>query len=79
MEHAEPYVQRLADVQELEEIRLGGNTIGIAAAADLGRVLATKSQLRVRTSTAARCDIKLMGERLGTVGRLFRHFHWSTH
>ena len=44
----EPHVKALRELEDVEEIRLQGNTIGIEAAAALAEVLKTKKTLQVR-------------------------------
>jgi len=44
----EPYIKALGDNNEVEEIRLGGNTLGIEACEALAKVLETKKTLQVQ-------------------------------
>lgn len=44
---AEPHIKALREMQDVEEVRLQGNTIGIEAAAALAEVLKTKKTLKV--------------------------------
>lgn len=41
-------MEQLTDVEELEEVRFGGNTLGIDACAAVGDALSTKKGLKVR-------------------------------
>lgn len=43
----EPHVKALREMQDVEEVRLEGNTIGIEAAAALADVLKSKKTLQV--------------------------------
>ena len=44
----EPHIKTLRDMQDVEEIRLLGNSFGIEACKVLGEVLGTKKTLQVR-------------------------------
>lgn len=46
-EDIQPYVDEIAKVQGLEEIHLGGNTLGIGACKALGSALETQKNLKV--------------------------------
>ena len=46
----EPHLNALRDNNDVEEIRLGGNTLGIGACEALAKVLETKKTLQVTTS-----------------------------
>lgn len=46
----EPHIKELRDNNNVEEIRLGGNTLGIEACEALAKVLETKKTLQVHTS-----------------------------
>ncbi|KAI0436015.1 RNI-like protein [Xylaria telfairii] len=46
-EHLEPHIGPLRDMQDVEEVRVLGNTLGIGACKLLGEVLATKKTLKV--------------------------------
>ena len=45
---AEPHIKALREMQDVEEVRLQGNTIGIDAAAAIAEVLKEKKTLQVR-------------------------------
>ncbi|KAJ2002527.1 Ran GAP Rna1, partial [Coemansia sp. S85] len=45
-EDIEPYLEELRNVENLEELRLNGNTIGAEAAEALASVLKTKPTLK---------------------------------
>lgn len=47
-ESIEAHLEQLTDVAELEEVRFGGNTLGIDACAAVGDALSTKKGLKVR-------------------------------
>ena len=47
-EQTEAHIKALRDMDDVEEIRLQGNTLGIEACKVLGAVLETKKTLRVR-------------------------------
>lgn len=49
-EEAKPYVDELEAVEDLEEIHLGGNTLGIEACQAFGEVLSKKKTLKVSES-----------------------------
>lgn len=51
VESIEPYLKQLNEVEDLEEIRLGGNTLGIQACAAVGSELVTKPNLKVSAHT----------------------------
>lgn len=44
-----PYLAQLEAVRELEEVRFGGNTLGVDACKGVADALATKKQLKVST------------------------------
>lgn len=44
----EKYIKELREMEDIEEIRLQGNTLGIEACRALGEVLQTKKTLQVR-------------------------------
>lgn len=44
----EPHIKALRDNNEVEEIRLGGNTLGVEACEALAKVLETKKALQVQ-------------------------------
>ncbi|PWN91769.1 RNI-like protein [Acaromyces ingoldii] len=46
-QEAQPYVDELEQVQDLEEIHLGGNTLGIEACQAFGEILSKKKTLKV--------------------------------
>ena len=69
----EPYLREI-NPEVLEEIHLGGNTIGIEAAQALAEVLQKASKLRVRLlhfSSNKRTPNVYLG------GRLRRYLHWT--
>lgn len=47
-EDLEPHIKELRDMEDVEEVRLLGNTLGIGACKLLGEILSTKKNLRVR-------------------------------
>jgi len=47
---AEPHIKALRDNNAVEEIRLGGNTLGVEACEALAKVLKTKKSLQVQFS-----------------------------
>jgi len=51
-EQTEAHIKALRDMDDVEEIRLQGNTLGIEACKVLGEVLETKKTLKVRFSAA---------------------------
>ncbi|KAJ9157403.1 Ran GTPase-activating protein 1 [Pleurostoma richardsiae] len=46
-EDLEPYIKELREMEDVEEVRLLGNTLGVGACKLLGEVLATKKSLQV--------------------------------
>ena len=50
----EPYLKDLHAVQQLEEVRLDGNTLGVEACAAVGEALSTQQSLRVSIPEATR-------------------------
>ena len=46
-EDLEPYIAELRSLDDVEEVRVLGNTLGIGACKLLGEVLATKKALKV--------------------------------
>ncbi|KAK4053659.1 Ran GAP Rna1 [Microbotryomycetes sp. JL201] len=46
-ESIEPYLKDLEQVSDLEEVRFGGNTLGVDACSAVADALATKSQLKI--------------------------------
>lgn len=46
-ESIEPHLEQLNAVEQLEEVRFGGNTLGIDACAAVGDALSTKQALKV--------------------------------
>ena len=49
-EDLEPHIAGLRAMEDVEEVRLLGNTLGVGACKLLGEVLATKKTLRVRSN-----------------------------
>lgn len=47
-EDIQPYIEQLNEIEDLQEIHLGGNTFGIGACQALGEVLQEKKNLKVR-------------------------------
>ncbi|MBE3046262.1 hypothetical protein IMZ48_27740 [Candidatus Bathyarchaeota archaeon] len=47
-EDLEPHIKELRGMEDLEEVRILGNTLGIGACKLLGEVLSTKKNLQVR-------------------------------
>lgn len=47
-EDVTPYIREIEQIQELEEIHLGGNTLGVGACRALGKALEQQKALRVR-------------------------------
>ena len=50
----EPYLNELHAVEQLDELRLDGNTLGVEACAGVGDALSTKQSLRVSITGAIR-------------------------
>lgn len=48
-EDVEPHIKALRELEDVEEVRLQGNTVGIEAAAALADVLRTKKTLQVNS------------------------------
>jgi Ran GTPase-activating protein 1 len=46
----EPHIKALRELEDIEEVRLQGNTLGVEACKVLGEVLATKKSLQVSIS-----------------------------
>lgn len=46
-EDIEPHIKALNDMEDVEEVKILGNTLGIGACKRLGEVLATKKNLKV--------------------------------
>jgi len=46
-EDIEQYIKEINEIEDLQEIHLGGNTLGVGACQALGDVLKTKKNLRV--------------------------------
>lgn len=44
----QPYLDELDKVENLEEVRFGGNTLGVEACEGVAKVLLTKKSLKVR-------------------------------
>lgn len=53
---AEPHIKALRELENVQEVRLQGNTIGIEAAEALAEVLKTKKTLQVWSSFRARFE-----------------------
>lgn len=53
-EDLEPHIAELRGMEDVEEVRLLGNTLGVGACKLLGEVLATKKNLQVGTFTTWR-------------------------
>lgn len=51
-EDLEPHIAELRAMDDVEEVRLLGNTLGVGACKLLGEVLATKKSLQVRECSA---------------------------
>lgn len=72
------YADELAELSDVAEIHLGGNTIGVGAAEALAMVIGTKKTLKVctfKSCTLAKC--LLISYYSGR--RLFRHLHRATY
>jgi Ran GTPase-activating protein 1 len=54
-EDLEAYIADLKSLDDVEEVRLLGNTLGVGACKLLGEVLATKKSLKVRSSLYDLC------------------------
>jgi hypothetical protein len=46
-EDIEPYIKEINAIEDLQEIHLGGNTLGVGACQALGETLKTKNNLKV--------------------------------
>lgn len=46
-EDIQPHIESLQDMQDVEEVRFQGNTLGIGACEALGKVLESKTSLQV--------------------------------
>ena len=56
-EDLEPHIAELRAMEDVEEVRLHGNTLGVGACKLLGEVLATKKSLQVsHHRTQTQCD-----------------------
>lgn len=53
----EPHVSALRDMQNVEEVRVLGNTLGIGACKLLGEILATKKTLKVSCTMSPICFV----------------------
>ena len=51
-ESIQPYIEQLNAIENLEEVRFGGNTLGVDACAAVGEALSTKKSLKVRRRVA---------------------------
>ena len=49
-EDLEPHIKELRDMEDVEEVRILGNTLGLGACKLLGEVLSTKKNLQVCVS-----------------------------
>ena len=47
-EDLEPHIKELREMEDVDEVKITGNTLGIGACKLLGEVLSTKKNLRVR-------------------------------
>lgn len=54
-EDLEPHIAELRALNDVEEVRILGNTLGVGACKLLGEVLATKKTLRVSCSRKSVC------------------------
>jgi Ran GTPase-activating protein (RanGAP) involved in mRNA processing and transport len=70
-EDVEPYLRDI-DPEQLEEIHLGGNTIGVEAALALASVLQKASKLKVRNLFVTLC---MYIDRQNVGGRFRRYLH----
>lgn len=57
-EDVEPYIKELRGMDDVEEVRLLGNTLGVGACKLLGEVLATKTSLQVSLHHVAHASAK---------------------
>lgn len=57
-EDVEPHIQELRAMDDVEEVRLLGNTLGVGACKLLGEVLATKKSLQVSPNCVAHAGAK---------------------
>lgn len=57
-EDVEPHIKDLRSMNDVEEVRLLGNTLGVGACKLLGEVLATKTSLQVSTHHVAHASAK---------------------
>lgn len=75
-EDLEPHIKELRGMDDVEEVRILGNTLGIGACKLLGEVLSTKKNLQVRTAPPPRLtpppNKSLLPDR-----ELRRHLHGS--
>jgi hypothetical protein len=55
----EPYLKPLRDSQDVQEIRLAGNTLGVEASEAIAKVLETKKTLQVLDQVPHRVDSPL--------------------
>lgn len=54
-ESIQPYIEQLNAIENLEEVRFGGNTLGVDACAAVGEALSTKKSLKVGWSGSLFC------------------------
>jgi Ran GTPase-activating protein 1 len=52
----EAHIKPLREMEDVEEVRFLGNTLGVEACKVLGKVLETKQTLQVRLLTLRLCD-----------------------
>jgi Ran GTPase-activating protein (RanGAP) involved in mRNA processing and transport len=58
----EPYIKELKEMNDVEEVRLLGNTLGIEASEALAKVLETKKTLQVSTVAYPATVVGLEGQ-----------------
>lgn len=74
-EDLEPHIKDLRALEDLEEIRLLGNTLGVGACKLLGEILATKKSLQVRDPMSQPLEIlvsvRLTGSQVANLADIF--------
>lgn len=72
----QPYLDQLEAVSDLQEVRFGGNTLGVEACKGVADALATKKNLRVSSQHLVRTALTVLLTAEGGADRgLLRHLH----
>jgi len=74
----EPYLTELKDMEDVEEVHFGGNSLGVDACKAIAETLKTKKQLKVRWKISVYIEYVTDDERFPLLDcRLCRRIHWS--